>query len=233
MSCVRPPNFLLRKQKSLVCESVCQSTAINTRERRLRLSKQFSVDQSRDVVNSHRSINASNQLKNGNVVNNSWGGNSSSPDASLRIFTAIKTKSQQNHGCEPNDECVFYSFWFDLIWYWFIGFCAFCHNCIQTNDRIYVNGSGWMFSVRIMLKFINDFFVGTIIIHLINVVMQLTTITFKRMHIAQTHPCTPLVISAFYNRTIDFVVPKRACIKLYNWFTLCANCVLRLSSIQQ
>lgn len=115
MSCTRPPNFLLRKQKSLVCESVCQSTAINTRERRLRLQKQFSVDQSRDVVNSHRSINTSNQLKNGNVVNNSWGGNSSSPEASLRIFTAIKTKSQQNHGCEPNDECVFYFFWFDIV----------------------------------------------------------------------------------------------------------------------
>lgn len=108
MSCARPPNILLRKQKSLVCESVCQPV-INTRERRLRLQKQYSVDQSRDTVNNNqRSIHAPNQLKNGNLANNSWSGSNSSPEASLRIFTAIKAKTQQNHnGCEPNEECVF------------------------------------------------------------------------------------------------------------------------------
>lgn len=115
MSCARPPNFLLRKQKSLVCESVCQPTVINTRERRLRLQKQYSVDQSRDVGNTHRSINNTpNQLKNGNIVNNSWSGTTSSPEASLRIFTAIKTKSQHNHDAEPNNECVKLFFYLDL-----------------------------------------------------------------------------------------------------------------------
>ncbi|XP_031621001.1 uncharacterized protein LOC116339320 [Contarinia nasturtii] len=94
MSCARPPNFLLHKQKSLVCESVCH-------ERRLRLRKQFSVDQNHDISN-HRSVHGQNQPKNGKVINsNSWGCNN--PEASLRIVTAIKNKTQ-NHGSEPNEQ---------------------------------------------------------------------------------------------------------------------------------
>lgn len=105
MSCARPPNFLLRKQKSLVCESVCQPTAIGARERRLRLQKQYSVDHGRDVSAHRTTNNAQNQVKNGNLVNNSWGCNNPSPEASLRIFTAIKNKSQ-SHGGESNEEYV-------------------------------------------------------------------------------------------------------------------------------
>lgn len=108
MSCARPPNLILRKQKSLVCESVCQPTA-NTRERRLRLHKQYSIDQSRDTISAHRSANG-NQLKNGHLANNSWNCNNLPPEASLRIFTAIKNKnSQNNNGREPNEEYVFTS----------------------------------------------------------------------------------------------------------------------------
>lgn len=93
MSCTRPPNFLLRKQKSLVCESVCRPT-INS-DRRYRLQKQFSVDHNRDKI-----IN--NQLKNGQ--HNSWACNNSSPESSLRIFTAIKSKTQ--NGTDTNTEYV-------------------------------------------------------------------------------------------------------------------------------
>lgn len=106
MSCARPTDFTLRRQKSLACEF--QPTA-NTRERRLRLQKQYSVDQTRDTLSAaHRSANVHNALKNGNVaVNTSWNcNNSSPPEASLRIFTAIKNKSQ-THGCGTNEECVF------------------------------------------------------------------------------------------------------------------------------
>lgn len=101
MSCARPPNFLLRKQKSLVCESVCQPTMVNS-GRRFRLHKQFSVDQHRDKF-----VNGQMQIKNGHTnINNSWGCNNSSPDPSLRIFTAIKNKTQNE--CEPtSNECVF------------------------------------------------------------------------------------------------------------------------------
>lgn len=103
MSCARPPNFLLRKQKSLVCESVYQPTVVGARERRLRLQKQFSVDHSRDVSGHRSTNNGQNQLKNGNLINNSW--NNPSPEASLRIFTAIKNKTQ-SHGSDSNEECV-------------------------------------------------------------------------------------------------------------------------------
>lgn len=106
MSYVRPPNLLLRKQKSLVCESVCQPTA-NTRERRHRLQKQYSVDHSRDSASSASS--ASRSINNGH--NNSWNCNSSPPEASLRIFTAIKNKSSQNDGSEANEEYVLISFY--------------------------------------------------------------------------------------------------------------------------
>lgn len=105
MSCARPSNFTLRRQKSLACD--CQPI-VSTRERRLRLHKQYSVDQNRDTISAaHRSTNVHNVLKNGNAVNTLWNcNNNSPPEASLRIFTAIKTKSQ-NHGCETNEECVF------------------------------------------------------------------------------------------------------------------------------
>lgn len=104
MSCARPSNFTLRRQKSLGCD--CQPI-VSTRERRLRLQKQYSVDQNRDTVSAvHRSTNAHNVLKNGNTVNTLWNCSNSPPEASLRIFTAIKTKSQ-NHACETNEECVF------------------------------------------------------------------------------------------------------------------------------
>ncbi|XP_055310603.1 uncharacterized protein LOC129573715 [Sitodiplosis mosellana] len=107
MSCARPPNFLLRKQKSLVCESVCQTTTICARERRLRLQKQYSVDHGRDI-SAHRSANNNSnngqiQQKNGNLVTNSWGCNNPSPEASLRIFTAIKNKTQSHEG-DSNEE---------------------------------------------------------------------------------------------------------------------------------
>lgn len=112
MSCARPPNFLLRKQKSLVCESacesVCQTAVIGTHERRIRLQKQYSVDHGRDA-STHRSANnhssGSNQQKNGNSGNNPWGCNNATPEASLRIFNAIKNKTQ-SHGGESNEECV-------------------------------------------------------------------------------------------------------------------------------
>lgn len=106
MSCARPSNFTLRRQKSLGCD--CQPI-VSTRERRLRLQKQYSVDQNRDntaSANVHRSTNnVHNVLKNGTGVNTLWNCNNPSPEASLRIFTAIKTKSQ-NHACETNEECV-------------------------------------------------------------------------------------------------------------------------------
>lgn len=106
MSCARPSNFTLRRQKSLGCD--CQPI-VSTRERRLRLQKQYSVDQNRENTASavHRSTNnVHNVLKNGTGVNTLWNCNNSSPEASLRIFTAIKTKSQ-NHACETNEECVY------------------------------------------------------------------------------------------------------------------------------
>lgn len=102
MSCARPPNLLLRKQKSLVCESVCQPSD-NTRERRLRLQKQYSVDHSRDTSTAHRSTNGHNHFKSGSLINTSWNCNNSPPEASLRIFTAIKNKSQ-NNSSERNEE---------------------------------------------------------------------------------------------------------------------------------
>lgn len=105
MSCARPSNFTLRRQKSLGCD--CQPI-VSTRERRLRLQKQYSVDQNRDNTASavHRSTNnIQNVLKNGTGGNTLWKCNSPTPEASLRIFTAIKTKSQ-NHACETNEECV-------------------------------------------------------------------------------------------------------------------------------
>lgn len=112
MSCARPSNFALRRQKSLGCD--CQPI-VSTRERRLRLQKQYSVDQNRDNTSAsaaaaaiHRSANNNNVhnvLKNGTGVNTLWNCNNSSPEASLRIFTAIKTKSQ-NHASETNEECV-------------------------------------------------------------------------------------------------------------------------------
>lgn len=106
MSCARPPNFLLHKQKSLVCESVCKPS-VNSRERRLRLQKQFSVDQSHDI-STQRTSYAQIQPKTGKILNNnSWGCNNQSPDASLRIVTAIKNKTQ-NHGTEPNEQCVYF-----------------------------------------------------------------------------------------------------------------------------
>lgn len=107
MSCARPPNFLLRKQKSLAYESVCQPT-INMRERRLRLQKQYSIDQSdfTKTVTTQRSSNGQQQhsVKKGTVVHNSWNCNNPSPEASLRIFTAIKNKTQC-HESESNQEC--------------------------------------------------------------------------------------------------------------------------------
>lgn len=123
MTCTRPPNFLLRKQKSLVCESVCQTAAIGTRERRLRLQKQYSVDHGRDI-SAHRLVNnnssGQNQQKNGNSGNNPWGCSNASPEASLRIFTAIKNKTQSPGG-ESNEECVIL-----LLVFFFSCFCIGC-----------------------------------------------------------------------------------------------------------
>lgn len=120
MSCARPPNFLLRKQKSLVCESVCQSTTIGARERRLRLQKQYSVDHGRDISAQRPPSSGQHQQKNGNLVNNnSWGCNNPSPEASLRIFTAIKNKTQA-HGGESNDECVIKNFNVSISFYLFL-----------------------------------------------------------------------------------------------------------------
>lgn len=107
MSCTRPSNFTLRRQNSLACE--CQPI-VSTHERRLRLQKQYSVDQNRGttaVSATHRSTNnVHNVLKCENSVKTLWNCSSSSPEASLRIFTAIKNNTQ-HHGCETNEKCVF------------------------------------------------------------------------------------------------------------------------------
>lgn len=115
MSCGRPPNHILRKQKSLNCESVCQ-LASNTRERRFRLQKQFSIDQNSNIrdVALNRSINVNCQPKCGNSINNNnnhttWNGHDQVPETSLRIFTAFKNKTNTN-GTESKDECVKYIF---------------------------------------------------------------------------------------------------------------------------
>lgn len=108
MSCTRPSNFTLRRQNSLACE--CQPI-VNTHERRLRLQKEYSVDHNRGTVSAvHRSTNVHNVLKSENSVNTLWNCSNSSPEASLRIFTAINNNNNsntQNHGCETNETCVF------------------------------------------------------------------------------------------------------------------------------
>lgn len=124
MSCTRPSNFTLRRQNSLACE--CQPI-VSTHERRLRLQKQYSVDQNRGttaVSATHRSTNnVHNVLKCENSVNTLWNCSSSSPEASLRIFTAIKN-STQHHGCETNEKCVFErnknGYLFALICFYFV-----------------------------------------------------------------------------------------------------------------
>lgn len=105
MSCARPQNMQLRKQKSVNCESVCQLTSA-TRERRLRLQKQYSVDQNANIrdVSTHRnqrSIDIQSKCGNG-----SWNGSDPAPGTSLRIFTAFKNKTN-TAGIEPKTECVF------------------------------------------------------------------------------------------------------------------------------
>lgn len=91
---------MLRKQKSLTGE---YST------RRLRLQKQFSIDQNVIGGASNRHSTSSghskllNSLANANN-NNSWTTNEPSPEASLRIFTAFKNKSTPNNGFTANDE---------------------------------------------------------------------------------------------------------------------------------
>lgn len=105
MSCARPQNIQLRKQKSVNCESVCQLTSA-TRERRLRIQKQYSVDQNANIrhvsaIQNQRSIDIQPKCRNG-----TWNGPDQAPEASLRIFTAIKNKSN-TAGIEPKTECVF------------------------------------------------------------------------------------------------------------------------------
>lgn len=105
MSCARPRNMQLRKQKSVTCESVCQFTSA-TRERRFRLQKQYSVDQNANIRNvstlrNQRSIDIQSKCGNG-----SWNGSDPAPGTSLRIFTAFKNKTNTAE-IDPTPECVF------------------------------------------------------------------------------------------------------------------------------
>lgn len=102
MSCVRPQNIILRKQDSLNCD---------TRERRVRLQKQLSVDQHSGIQDvaafGNKSVNC--QPKYGNTPNKiAWNGHDQASETSLRIFTAIKNKTI-SAGTEPKDECVLVS----------------------------------------------------------------------------------------------------------------------------
>lgn len=113
MSCsTRPPNFLLRKQKSLICEPVNQQPSI-IRDRRIRFQKQYSADQStiaRDCngigLNNRRTNNLSYQTKSksSNIIG-TWN-HGPSPESSLRIFTAFKNKNYVNGIENVKGKCV-------------------------------------------------------------------------------------------------------------------------------
>lgn len=96
MSCARAN--ILRKQKSCISDL---SSGIKCRERRFQLQKQFSIDQSRDVISvgNQRSTAITGQSKNNNHQTNAWCGNDRSPEASLRIFTAFKNNYNENGNC--------------------------------------------------------------------------------------------------------------------------------------
>lgn len=101
MSCARPSNMILRKQKSLNCEPIC-SVPSNTRDRRFRLQKQFSMDHNSNVRNVVAIGNRSNHCQ----TKSSWNNNDQVPEASLRIFTAFKSKTHHHNGNDSKDECV-------------------------------------------------------------------------------------------------------------------------------
>lgn len=112
MSCARPQNIQLRKQRSVNCESICPLTSA-TRERRLRLHKQYSVDQNannRDVsaIRNQRTVDNQSKCKNG-----LWNDSDQAPETSLRIFTAFKNKTN-NAGIEPKTEYVLANLDFDF-----------------------------------------------------------------------------------------------------------------------
>lgn len=111
-SSTRPPNFLLQKQKSLLCEPVNQQPS-TTRDRRIRFQRQYSADQSTNARDfngigfTHRRTNHSNyQTKYKTLNNNGTWNHEPSPESSLRIFTAFKSKNQVNGFENVKSKCV-------------------------------------------------------------------------------------------------------------------------------
>lgn len=141
--------LLSRKQNSLVCESVYQP--IGSRERRLRLQKHFPVDQSQDD-SANRSVNNHNRQKIGPLASNSWRCNNTSPEASLRIFTAIKNQAL-NQGSLPNEEWVF----------------------SKKEFIVCLHRTWWFFFLSSQMEILRTYFdIGLLIIQLVTAVMQLT-----------------------------------------------------------
>lgn len=119
-SSTRPSNFLLQKQKSLLCEPVNHQPS-TTRDRRIRFQRQYSADQStntRDLngigfTHRHRRTNhLSYQTKCKTLNNNGTWNQEPSPESSLRIFTAFKSKNQVNGFENLKNKCVSYLFLF-------------------------------------------------------------------------------------------------------------------------
>lgn len=154
------------------------------------------------------------------------------PHHHLKPVCAFLQRSKQNHNTimMPNQIMSVYNYFFHLdLWFYFsFVLCSFCLCILMWKVDLW---SHWD-TVN------NRLFVDAIIIHLINAVMQLTTIPFKtNAHRALlTLFCTELNeflctsiwihgICVLLSIFLVLLLLKRACIKLYTTDLHFSNCI--------
>lgn len=100
-------SFQLRRQYSAACESIERQQLSTSKDRRGRLQKQLSADQSAFIRDAARPMGYLRRPKT-STPNTKL--NDGLPETSLRVFTAIKSKNSLiQRNCEPTNQnkCVY------------------------------------------------------------------------------------------------------------------------------